>query len=150
MAERLRHLTVDQDYASSNLVDPAELSDCWRGRADRGASLLKRFTRVQILPPALALEALMAKHWFLKPGRRVRVPTSASKELRIGRSAVLNPQLDGSGSSIGRAAGLYPAGIRSVRDPSSSLGRSMRILDWGFWILDCRRTPLVQNRKSKI
>jgi hypothetical protein len=76
VAERLRHLIVDQDYASSNLVDPADV-ECWRGRADRGASLLKRFTRVQILPPALALEALMAKHRFLKPGRRVRVPTGA-------------------------------------------------------------------------
>ena len=41
VAERLRHLIVDQDYASSNLVDPA-VFECWRGRAERGAALLKQ------------------------------------------------------------------------------------------------------------
>ncbi len=51
VAERHRHLIVDQDYASSNLVDPAV--ECWRGRAEQGAAFLKQSTRVRILPPAL-------------------------------------------------------------------------------------------------
>lgn len=88
----------------------------------------------------------MAKHRFLKPGRRVRVPTSAPGrdcECRISncesKIQIPNSQFEirnrvRSGSSNGRAAGLYPASTRSVRDPSSSLGRSIGIASCGLRI----------------
>ena len=66
------------------------------------------------------------------------------------RRQIRNPQSMGSGSSTGRAAGLYPASTRSVRDPSSNLGRSMKnfgLWNFRFWI---DVSLEIQNRKSKI
>jgi hypothetical protein len=57
--------------------------------------------------------------------------------------------MESSGSSIGRAAGLYPASTRSVRDPSSSLGRSMMIAECRLPICDWVERPFsVLNRQS--
>ena len=101
----------------------------------------------------------MAKHRFLKPGRRVRVPTGApgrdcecrfsncESEIQIPNSQFGISNRVRSGSSIGRAAGLYPASTRSVRDPSSSLGRSMRIADCGF---DFRMRFAIRNSRFAI